>query len=124
MFVSILPETRKSRVVTFTNSLSRAHRSPLEACAVCAGRNSRNTALCVALVLGHTRYLAEPSRITDDGSTHSVLDIQVLQVLLNVRRSLAERRTFLLALCLAAEADIFGEPNRVVADSRAFVQIE
>jgi len=84
--------------------------SKSQARTVGARSNAGDAALGVAGVLGHALDLREPVGVADDGRTHRVFDVEVLEVLLDVGRRLAKRGTLLGALRLAVEPDVLGEP--------------
>jgi hypothetical protein len=95
-----------------------------QAGAVAAGNDAGDAALGIPSVLRHALDLGEPVRVADDGRTHSVLDVELLEVPLDIGRGLAKRNTLLGTLCLPAEPGFLGEPSRVVTDGGALVQFE
>ena len=98
--------------------------STSQARTVGARSDTGNATLGIASVLRHALNLGEPVRVADDGRTHSILDVEVLEVLLDIGSRLAEHRTFFGTLCLTAEPHVLGEPCGVVTDGRTLVQGE
>jgi hypothetical protein len=91
---------------------------------VSAGHDSGDATLGVASVPWHALDLGKPVRIADNGRAHSVLDVEVLEVPLDIGRGLAKCTTLLGALRLPVKPGVLREPGWVVTDGGALVQVK